>query len=287
MKKKKFMFLMLTLRLVGTAGVTAQVNIGSLDDPKQGAILDLSQSGQKLGLILPSVSLNGATPYQLDGGSDGSNAAGTVVYNDGKGALTTVGIYVWDGSKWFPVTIVASLAPGAAKDYYETAKGDEAKDWTNASNTDSYNSSGYKGVPPGVDAGDLMVSEFVYSSNAFVTSKSPGSGTNAYADLSSLSSGITWADAVKKCANLIEGGYSDWYLPNGMEMITLGDAGYLGYSTIGARTDVYYWSSTEGVPDIGWHRSFDSSGVVGTHFYDKVNATSTTGTSVARCVRRN
>ncbi|GHT39302.1 hypothetical protein FACS189437_02280 [Bacteroidia bacterium] len=43
--------------------MNAQVNIGSDGGPKKGAVLDLSQSGQKLGLILPNVLLSGTTPY--------------------------------------------------------------------------------------------------------------------------------------------------------------------------------------------------------------------------------
>jgi uncharacterized protein (TIGR02145 family) len=53
-------------------------------------------------LRLPVVSLTGATPFQLDGGGNGSTAAGTIVYNDGKGAFGEAGIYVWNGKKWLP-----------------------------------------------------------------------------------------------------------------------------------------------------------------------------------------
>jgi hypothetical protein len=67
--------------------------------------LDLSQTGSKhLGLRLPVVSLSGATPFQLTDGGDGSAATGTIVYNDGLGALNVAGIYVWDDGQWLAVT---------------------------------------------------------------------------------------------------------------------------------------------------------------------------------------
>jgi uncharacterized protein (TIGR02145 family) len=36
----------------------------------------------------------------LDGGGNGSTAAGTIVYNDGKGTFGGAGIYIWNGKKW-------------------------------------------------------------------------------------------------------------------------------------------------------------------------------------------
>jgi hypothetical protein len=102
---KKMIFLMLVFFLGITASMNAQVNIGSADGPTAGAVLDLSQSGAKLGLILPNVPLSGTTPFQL-GGNDTKDltsypaAAGTIVYNDGTGALTAAGVYVWNGSAW-------------------------------------------------------------------------------------------------------------------------------------------------------------------------------------------
>ncbi|GHT45253.1 hypothetical protein FACS189440_00880 [Bacteroidia bacterium] len=101
MKMKKMIFLMLTLLIWGAASMNAQVNIGSSADPTPGTVLDLSQTGSKnLGLRLPVVSLSGATPFQLTDGGDGSAAAGTIVYNDGLGALSEAGVYVWSGAAW-------------------------------------------------------------------------------------------------------------------------------------------------------------------------------------------
>jgi hypothetical protein len=106
MKMKKMIFLMLTLLILGAAGMNAQVNIGSEGGPKDGAVLDLSQSGKKLGLILPNVFLKNVSDWQLDEGT-GSDAAGTVVFNTNAGlkdALDNItlgqGIFVWNGNGW-------------------------------------------------------------------------------------------------------------------------------------------------------------------------------------------
>jgi hypothetical protein len=289
---KKMFFLMLTLLLMGAAGMNAQVNIGSDDEPKKGAVLDLSQSALKLGLILPNVSLNDSVPFQLDGGSTGSDAAGTVVYNTNASLPNGVGIYVWDGSKWFAAQSGTfnkdGIVFGGAKDYSASAKGDVAKDWTTATN-DELKGNEYGSAPVGVDAGNLMVSEFVYSSNDSVSSKSPSSGVNAYANLSTLSSGITWADAVKKCANLNEAGFSDWYLPNSEEIVRLSLAGYLGFFSVAGKTAARYWSSTEQSNIYAWYVVFSSNtemlGLPPTYTTKAFGSTSS-GTAFARCVRR-
>ncbi|MDR0866314.1 MAG: hypothetical protein LBO74_15495 [Candidatus Symbiothrix sp.] len=102
---KKNLFLALILLIVGTASMNAQVNIGSIDDPKGGALLDLSQSGKNLGLILPNVPLANTGDWQLDEG-DGSDHEGTVVFNtnagltDAKGTNLGKGIFVWNGKAW-------------------------------------------------------------------------------------------------------------------------------------------------------------------------------------------
>jgi uncharacterized protein YjdB len=104
---KKMFFLMLALLIWSAASMNAQVNIGSTDGPKPGAVLDLSQGAKKLGLILPNVTLVNATTWQLDEGATPTStsypaAAGTVVYHDN--ALSNpdlpAGIYVWNGAKW-------------------------------------------------------------------------------------------------------------------------------------------------------------------------------------------
>lgn len=50
--------------------------------------------------------------------------------------------------------------------------------------------------------------------------------------------------AAKICADLVLGGYSDWYLPAKWELEKM----YLNRSAIGGFTESYYWSSTEYAP---------------------------------------
>ncbi|GHS97172.1 hypothetical protein FACS189421_03520 [Bacteroidia bacterium] len=100
---KQKIFLMLTLLIWSAASMNAQVNIGSTDDPQPGAILDLSQGSQKLGLILPNVPLATVGAWQLDAGT---GVEGTVVYNtnenllDAAGSKIGKGIFVWIGNGW-------------------------------------------------------------------------------------------------------------------------------------------------------------------------------------------
>ncbi|GHT88203.1 hypothetical protein FACS189474_3010 [Bacteroidia bacterium] len=101
---KKMIFLMLALFFLSAASVNAQVNIGSKDSPKDGALLDLSRSGKNLGLILPNVNLTNLNDWQLDAGS-GADAAGTVVFNTNAGLAANgktlgQGIFVWNGNGW-------------------------------------------------------------------------------------------------------------------------------------------------------------------------------------------
>jgi hypothetical protein len=96
--KKDFFWFILFLMVFGTAGVKAQVTIGSTQEPHEGAILDLKSTDK--GLKLPVILLDNISNFQLDGNE--TSAVGMVVYNaktttiGGKG----VGIYVWDGTKW-------------------------------------------------------------------------------------------------------------------------------------------------------------------------------------------
>ncbi|GHV25113.1 hypothetical protein FACS1894176_02850 [Bacteroidia bacterium] len=110
--KQKILILSLLL-LAAVASMDAQVTIGGGGTPKDGAVLDLSQSGS-LGLILPRAALKNATHYQLgtsitralDSYPDGT---GSVVYNDGTDALQPAGIYVWNGTDWCLFNTVVDL----------------------------------------------------------------------------------------------------------------------------------------------------------------------------------
>jgi uncharacterized protein (TIGR02145 family) len=116
--KQKMFFLMLTLFVLGAANVSAQVNIGSNDNPTEGAVLDLSQVAAKnLGLLLPQVELtDDATEWALDGIA----TPGMIVYNTKAGVLDGEGFYGWTNLKWTSeagtpvVTIVVTLYGSSA-----------------------------------------------------------------------------------------------------------------------------------------------------------------------------
>ena len=59
--------------------------------------------------------------------------------------------------------------------------------------------------------------------------------------------------AARLCGDLVQGGYSDWYLPSKDELNKL----YLNRSAIGGFASVGYWSSTEYVYSRAWYQSFD------------------------------
>jgi len=93
-------FLMLALFVLSAASANAQVTIGTTNDPHAGAVLDL-QSTTK-GLLLPNVSLEKVSKFQLATDAEAASGVGMIVFNinanivGGNGA----GIYVWDGTKW-------------------------------------------------------------------------------------------------------------------------------------------------------------------------------------------
>ncbi|GHT02806.1 hypothetical protein FACS189440_15460 [Bacteroidia bacterium] len=108
---KKMFFLMLTL-LVWSVAMNAQVTIGSMDNPHEGSLLDLSK-GTNRGVLLPRVSLNDVSVWQLEGSSvDGT---GMMVYNTNNNTTggSGSGVYVWNGSAWASIkSTVTALNPG-------------------------------------------------------------------------------------------------------------------------------------------------------------------------------
>ena len=59
-------------------------------------------------------------------------------------------------------------------------------------------------------------------------------------------------NAAKLCADLVLGGYSDWYLPSKDELNQL----YLNKGAVGGFASVYYWSSTEYDNYDAWMQDF-------------------------------
>ena len=58
--------------------------------------------------------------------------------------------------------------------------------------------------------------------------------------------------AARLCGDLVQGGYSDWYLPSKDELNQL----YLNRVAIGGFASDFYWSSTESGADSAWLQSF-------------------------------
>ncbi|MDR1632626.1 MAG: Ig-like domain-containing protein [Dysgonamonadaceae bacterium] len=113
---KKMCFL-LFLMVFGIAKVNCQVTIGSDQKPHSGAVLDLQSTK---GLKLPNVDISDINVFQLS--ADYSDAAGMIVYNTNnstKGGQGT-GIYVWDSSKWLPLSYSDSIATPVAPDILVT-----------------------------------------------------------------------------------------------------------------------------------------------------------------------
>jgi hypothetical protein len=94
---KKMMFLMLMFFLGISAGMNAQVNIGSEDPPTPGAILDLSQATD-LGLLLPRVSSLPAAGSDL-------NKAGMMIFNSSDNRVDT-----HNGSAWIKGVVSGDLS---------------------------------------------------------------------------------------------------------------------------------------------------------------------------------
>jgi hypothetical protein len=136
MRTKQILLLCFLLLLQGGIYLNAQVTIGSLFEPAQGALLQLKQTAEPLtednkddirsfvnttkGLLFPRVNLEAfdqlAPLYagtQLDDGTwtglahetDPLMATGTVVFNvNGSAIGLSVGLYVWDVKEWRKMT---------------------------------------------------------------------------------------------------------------------------------------------------------------------------------------
>ncbi|GHT52013.1 hypothetical protein FACS189440_21600 [Bacteroidia bacterium] len=261
--------------------VTANTFVGTDGQPFPGSVtVTWTETGDTGGNTVTK----GGTTYEVN--PDGSSATWTVVASaDGIDQPPfSVSVIAWPA---------ALLLSNAAKNYSGTGDDNPAEGWAGATNEalsgTSYSSWKTGGTAPANEK-NLMVSQNVYAGTAAspISVQSTTAGPDkltATADLSSLSAGITWAEAAKLCATSEEGGYTDWYLPNSMEIDALYNANLLGWSNISSRTYVSYWSSTEGSATYAWNRYF-YSGSTNTSSYGKTNDSNTILTWVARCVRR-
>ena len=58
--------------------------------------------------------------------------------------------------------------------------------------------------------------------------------------------------AARLCGDLVQGGYSDWYLPSQDELNAL----YINQVAIGGFANNGYWSSTEAGNNVAWYQDF-------------------------------
>ena len=123
MKKVLFWMFLLFLLGLGTAGLKAQVRIGSNTPPNASAVLDLNANDTNsgtLGLALPRVALTSNTML-LSGVT--SNLTGMLVYNtstSGGTGVNTIGIYYWNGATWVRAGLPATSAADSGKTLIST-----------------------------------------------------------------------------------------------------------------------------------------------------------------------
>jgi hypothetical protein len=107
--KRKTIYCMLSLCLLISASVKAQVRIGGLDNPNPSAVLDLNATDAAnngaLGLALPRVALTSTTSYA----PLKAHVAGMTVYNTANNSYVTPGTYYNDGSGWVRIGSVSSV----------------------------------------------------------------------------------------------------------------------------------------------------------------------------------
>ena len=83
-----------------------------------------------------------------------------------------------------------------------------------------------------------------------------GTGNQNTIDIVAGCSGFSFA--AKVCADLTEGGYSDWYLPSKDELNKL----YLNRTAIGGFSGGVYWSSSEVSSTNAWYQNFSDGSQV-------------------------
>ncbi|MDR0427476.1 MAG: fibrobacter succinogenes major paralogous domain-containing protein [Dysgonamonadaceae bacterium] len=107
--KLKVFLLTLTLVMTSATSAKAQVTIGGMTDPKDGALLDLNSTAKGV-LLLSNVSLTDLE--KIPGGvfvgianeqDNNTELTGAIVYNTN--INTGRGLYVWNGVKWTTFTI--------------------------------------------------------------------------------------------------------------------------------------------------------------------------------------
>jgi len=198
-------------------------------DGNENAVVEIDvQGGQpyKLGLLIPRVVLDSARDQQFGAVFTDSLPASLIVYNTGSAKLPA-GIYYWDTTvtprRWVRLLAVDSLgSPGQVL----TSQGpNNPPQWS----TLSVGGGGFSGCSP-----------------------CPSMWSNY------SSSSMTWGACARYCANLVEGGYSDWRMPTLYEAIELATKVNAGTNTNpfwtatpGGNAGYYYiWTPADGFWDL-------------------------------------
>ncbi|MBV7440257.1 hypothetical protein KRX57_02375 [Weeksellaceae bacterium TAE3-ERU29] len=96
----KRVFTTLAIVLAGVTFAQVGINTENNGDIAPDAVFHVkNKTGEKKGVVLPSVSLNSRTEV-LNGSA---NTAGLLVWNDGSGSVTPAGYYYWNGTSWAKV----------------------------------------------------------------------------------------------------------------------------------------------------------------------------------------
>jgi hypothetical protein len=99
---------------------------------------------------------------------------------------------------------------------------------------------------------DLVATEWGCRGQSISGAKGSAIGTGNQNTNDIVAGCSTAGIAARLCADLVEGGYSDWYLPSKNELDKL----YQNRNAIGGFGNFFYWSSTQNDNISAWHQLF-------------------------------